>query len=145
MNVANILVVRATMRQREMAIRAALGAGRGRLIRLMLTESIMLALFGGAGGLVVGVWASGAIASLLPTSRFPVQLDFSFDWRVFAYATAAALLTGTLMGVWPALRAGRADVNGVLHGGGRSATAAIGPHHLRRVLVGAPAADPLDL
>ncbi len=135
MNVANILLVRATMRQREMAIRAALGAGRGRLIRLMLTESIMLALFGGAGGLVVGVWASGAIASLLPASRFPVQLDFSFDWRVFAYATAAALLTGTLMGVWPALRAGRADVNGVLHGGGRSDTAGVGRHRVRSVLV----------
>jgi putative ABC transport system permease protein len=135
MNVANILLVRATMRQREMAIRAALGAGRGRLIRLMLTECIMLALFGGAGGLVVGVWASGAIASLLPTSRFPVQLDFSFDWRVFAYATAAALLTGTLMGVWPALRAGRADVNGVLHGGGRSDTAGVGRHRVRSVLV----------
>lgn len=135
MNVANILLVRATMRQREMAIRAALGAGRGRLIRQMLTESIMLAIFGGAGGLVVGVWASGAIASLLPASRFPVRLDFSFDWRVFAYAMTAALLTGTLMGVWPALRAGRADMNGVLHGGGRSDTAGVGRHRVRSVLV----------
>jgi predicted permease len=84
---------------------------------------------------VVGVWASGAIASLLPASRFPVQLDFSFDWRVFAYATAAALLTGTLMGVWPALRAGRADVNSVLHGGGRSDTAGVGRHRVRSVMV----------
>jgi predicted permease len=144
-NVVNILLVRATMRQRELAIRAAMGATRGRLMRQLLTESIVLALFGGVGGLMLGVWASGAVASLLPPSRFPVQLDFSFDWRVFAYAMAAALLTGTLVGLWPALRAGRADVSGVLQGSGRSDTAGVSRHRLRSVLVVAQVAGSLVL
>jgi predicted permease len=145
MNVANILLVRATMRQREMAIRAAMGANRWRLIRQMLTESILLAFFGGIGGLTLGVWASGAVASLLPAGRFPIRLDFGFDWRVFAYAMAAALFTGAIVGLWPALRAGRADVNSVLQSGGRSDTAGAGRHRLRSVLVVAQVAGSLVL
>jgi predicted permease len=145
MNVANILLVRATMRQREMAIRAAMGANRWRLIRQMLTESILLALFGGIGGLTLGVWASSAVALLLPAGRFPVRLDFGFDWRVFVYAMAAALFTGAMVGLWPALRAGRADVNSVLQSGGRSDSAGVSRHRLRSVLVVAQVAGSLVL
>jgi predicted permease len=145
MNVANILLVRATMRQREMAIRAAMGANRWRLIRQMLTESIMLSLFGGIGGLTLGVWASGAVGSILPAGRLPIRVDFGFDWRVFAYAMAAALFTGTIVGLWPALRAGRADVNTVLQSGGRSDTAGVSRHRLRSVLVVAQVAGSLVL
>jgi putative ABC transport system permease protein len=145
MNVANILLVRATMRQREMAIRAALGANRWRLIRQMLTESIMLSLFGGIGGLTLGIWASSAIGSILPAGRLPVRVDFGFDWRVFAYAMAAALFTGAIVGLWPALRAGRTDVNSVLQSGGRSDTAGVSRHRLRSVLVVAQVAGSLVL
>jgi predicted permease len=145
MNVANILLVRATMRQREMAIRAAMGANRWRLIRQMLTESITLSLFGGVGGLTLGVWASSAVVSILPVGRLPIHVDFGFDWRVFAYAMAAALFTGTVVGLWPALRAGHADVNSVLQSGGRSDTAGAGRHRLRSVLVVAQVAGSLVL
>ncbi|HXT86141.1 MAG TPA: ABC transporter permease [Verrucomicrobiae bacterium] len=135
MNVANILLVRATVRQREMAIRAALGAGRVRLIRQLLTESVTLAFFGGIAGLLLGRWATNVIPSLLPPSNFPIHINFAFDWRVFLYALAVALAAGTLMGLWPALRAARADVNSVLHGAGRSDTAGVGRHRIRSVLV----------
>jgi predicted permease len=135
MNVANILLVRATMRQREMAIRAAMGAGRARLIRQLLTESMVLAGFGAAGGLILGEWATGSIGSLLPASTFPIHLDLSFDWRVFAYALGAAVITGALVGIWPAWRAGKADLNVVLQGSGRSDTAGVSRHRIRSVLV----------
>jgi len=145
MNVANILLARATVRQREMGLRAALGAGRGRLIRQMLTETILLGILGGMLGVILGEWASpGDLAKLVPSS-LPVRLDLGFDWRVFAYSFAAALFTGVIVGLWPAFRASRADLNSILQEGGRSDSAGAGRHRLRSALVVAQVAGSLML
>jgi predicted permease len=145
LNVANILIARATVRQREMAIRSALGAGRTRLIRQVLTEAILLALLGGSAGVFLGVWASGSIGLMLPKSNPPFHLDFGFDWRVFVYALGAALFTGFIVGLWPALRAARTNLNAVLHEGGRSDSAGASRHQVRSALVVVQVAGSLAL
>jgi macrolide transport system ATP-binding/permease protein len=142
-NVANLLLVRATVRQREMAIRAALGGTRMRLIRQLLTESLLLAFLGGIAGILVGEWGSSAIGSINFHVNVPILLNFSFDWRVFFFALGAAAATGIIVGIVPALRAARSDVNEVLHEGGRSVA---GAHQkLRSVLVVAEIAGSLVL
>jgi predicted permease len=137
-NVASILLARATARQRETAIRAALGAGRWRLIRQMLTETLLLAFLGGIAGVLLGQLSIGASGSLLhsvtSTPNFAYRMDCSFDWRVFAYTLAAVVLAGILVGTWPAFRASRADVNTVLHQG-RSNLAKRDRHKFRGALV----------
>jgi predicted permease len=131
-----VLLVRATVRQREMAIRAALGSGRWRLIRQMLVESMALALAGAVAGMVLGTWASRAFAESLDLGTdLPVLLDFSFDWRVFLYAMTAALLTGIFVGVWPALRASRTDAAAALHEGGRANSGGVARQRARSLLV----------
>jgi predicted permease len=142
-NVANILLVRATVREREMAVRAALGAGRGRLVRQLLTESLLLALAGGAAGVLLGAWASGLLGSIQLKTDLPIRLDFSLDWRVLSYALGAALLTGIVVGIIPALRASRANVSEVLHEGGRTVSGR--RHRLRSALVMAQVSGSLML
>jgi predicted permease len=132
-NVANILLVRASVRRGEIAIRTALGAQRGRIIGQLLTESLLLALLGGVGGLVVGLAGSHVLSLLSFHMDVPVILDFHFDWRVFGYALALALVAGVIAGIAPAWRAAAGDWNEVLHGGGRTTTA--GGHGLRKGLV----------
>jgi putative ABC transport system permease protein len=139
-NVANILLARATARQREMGIRAALGAGRVRLIRQVLTESLLLALLGGAAGASLGKWAIAATGSLLhsivtTSSNLGYSMDCSFDWRVFAYTLGAAVLTGVIAGLWPAFRAGRTDILTTLRDGARGASGGPEKHRVRSVLV----------
>ena len=140
MNVANILLARAMARQSEMAIRAAVGGGRVRLIRQLLTESLLLASLGGIAGLALGAGAlrvTGALfhGLLSGSSNYSMSLDTSFDGRVFLYATAAIVFTGMFVGAWPAIRATRASVNGLLHEGGRSDSAGIRRNPFGRSLV----------
>lgn len=119
-NVVNLMMVRATIRARELAVRAALGAGRMRLVRQLLTESLLLSAAGGLAGAGIGRWVSGLLSRMTLPMDLPIKFDLSFDWRVFGYVALVALGTGVVVGLLPALRASRADLNEVLREGGRS-------------------------
>ena len=144
-NVANVLLVRATVRQREMAIRAALGAGRSRLVRQYLTESLLLAFLGGGAGLLLASWASGFLSSISLGTSLPVQFDFRPDGRVYLFAFAAVLLTGLIVGIVPALRIARTDVTSILHEGGRGSSDGPRRQFTRNTLVAAQVAGSLVL
>ena len=134
-NIANVLLVRAAVRQREMGIRAALGAGRGRLLRQHLTESLLLAVLGGGAGVVLATWAAGFLSSLPLGTDLPITFDFQPDFRVYLFALLAVLLTGVIVGIIPALRAARSDINAVLREGGRGSSEGPRRHLVRNGLV----------
>src|SRR5882724_603973 len=113
-NVANLLLVRAIARNREMAVRSALGAARFRLIRQVLTETLLLALLGCAGGAALGYVGSRVLGGLNLHTELPVVLDFHMDWRVFAFALGAAVFVALMAGLVPAVRASRVDLADVL-------------------------------
>jgi macrolide transport system ATP-binding/permease protein len=142
-NVANLVMVRATAREREMAIRTALGAQSSRLIRQMITESVMLALLGGGLGVLLGMSTSSALGRLDLHTDLPIKMVFDFDWRIFFYSFAIALLAGVVVGIVPALRIAKANVNTVLHEGSRGVTG--GRHWLRDSLVALQIAGSLVL
>jgi putative ABC transport system permease protein len=116
-NVANLLLVRATGRKREFAIRSALGAGRARIIRQLLTESVLLSVFGGALGLALGFVGVRALLAISPAGLPRIGEDgaaVAVDWRVLGFTLAVSLITGILFGVFPALSASRTDLNSTL-------------------------------
>ena len=140
-NVANILLVRSTAREREMATRAALGAPRSRLVRQLLTESVLLALAGGVAGILFGNWGIRALGSI--NLRANLALQVGLDWRVLAYSLGIAILTGLIVGVVPALRVARRDLSAILRGGGRGLVGS--QQRLRTTLVVAQVAGSLML
>ncbi len=117
-NLANLLMVRAGARQKEIAMRAALGGSRGRLIRQLLTESFLLTIFGALAGVLLSVWTCSALGSL-KVQGVPLYLDFSFDGRVLAFTLGAATLAGLMLGILPALRGSRANLAAVARDGGQ--------------------------
>ena len=144
-NVTNVLLVRANARQREMAIRAALGAGRFRLVRQYLTESLLLAILGAAGGMLLSYWAMRFLSSIPLGTDLPLQLKFMPDARVYFFALCAALATGVIVGVFPALRVARRDVSSVLHDGARGSSGGRRRQIVRGTLVVAQVAGSLVL
>jgi putative ABC transport system permease protein len=124
-NVANLMLARATARQKEFALRAALGAGRWRIIRQLLIESLLLAFVGGALGLAFSVWAMHLLLTAIPV-QLPSWMNFSIDLRVLGFTIAITLLTGLIFGAAPALQTSRVDLNDTLKEGGRGTVGARG-------------------
>lgn len=130
-NIANLLLARAQSRQKEMAIRAAMGAGRWRIARQLLTESVLLAIIGGTLGLLIAQWGIKLILYISPDA-IPRSKEISLDWRVLGFTLGLSFVTGVLFGLVPALQAGVVDVHGTLKESGRGVSAR---HWLRSSLV----------
>lgn len=134
-NVANLLLARATSREKEIAIRSALGAGRSRLLRQLLAESLLLAAAGGVGGVFLALWGTSLLKFFLPPLHLPVGLPLVVDAPVLAFTLVLSLLTGIIFGMASAWRGSRADLNQSLKEGGRATGASAGGHRLRDLLV----------
>lgn len=115
-NLANLLAVRGAARAREFAVRAAMGAGRGQIIKQLLLESFVISMIGGGLGLIFATWGRDALVAFAPTNA-PRFEGLGFDWRVMAFTFLLATLTTVLFGLWPAWQASRADINAALQAG----------------------------
>jgi putative ABC transport system permease protein len=136
-NVASLLLTRALSRQKEVAIRSALGASRWRVIRQLLTESLLLSLVGGAAGLVIAYWGVPALVAVLPQSQLnamPFLKALNLNGGILAFSFALSLLTGLIFGLAPALQSSKLDLNEALKEGGRQTSIGAG-HRLRSAMV----------
>jgi putative ABC transport system permease protein len=133
-NVANLLLARAGEREREIAIRASLGANPGRIVRQLLTESVLLAMTGGCLGLMLAFWASSLLVKLAPANLARAH-EISLDWRVVTFTFFVSVATGVLFGLAPALAAAKINLNSVLRTSGRGSTGTQGRSKARDMLV----------
>jgi putative ABC transport system permease protein len=133
-NVANLLITQGTVRERELALRAALGASQGRLIRQSISEALLLVSLGCAGGLLLGTWSLRLLVALLPEELLPFFVKIELDGRALIFTLLAALLTALFVGLIPVLRTMSIDLDQSLKAGGKSGTSA-GMQRVRGVLV----------
>jgi len=134
-NLANLLLAQASKREKELSIRAAMGAGRARLVRQLLTESTVLSLLGGLAGLVVAYWGRNVLWSFRPPFLLDGSIDLSFDARVLGFTLLISLFTGLIFGIIPAIKASGTDINEVLKTGGRGGALGWTHNRLRGLLV----------
>ena len=144
-NVANLLAARSVARQKEIAVRQAIGAGRARLIRQFLTESVLLALAGGCAGLWLAWWGSNLLVRFISTGPVPIQLELAPDWRVLGFTAGVSVLTGILFGLAPAVRGTILDLTPTLKEGAGSLVGASARWRWGKMLVSVQVALSLTL
>ena len=134
-NLANLLLARATAREREIAVRLAIGASRGRIVRQLLAESLLLSAIGAGGGLLIARWLSQFLVGFLRTDSNRIFVDLTTDWRVFAFTGALAVATCLIFGLTPAIRATSTEPGAAMKAGSRGSTDSRERFGLRRSLV----------
>lgn len=134
-NIANLLLARSMSRSHEIAVRTAMGANRLRIVRQMLTESTVLALLGGALGLVLASWGTHALVALIPAGTIPLGLEIGMDLRVMTFSLLVSLMTALMFGLWPAIQMSRAQLSETFKSGTQRATNSTGQRRAQNVLV----------
>ena len=136
-NVSILLLARGAARRHEFAVRAAIGASRGRIVRQLLTESLLLSLAGAGAGILLALRAVAVIVAMLPKNSFPHEAAISINMPVLAFSVAAALLTGILFGLWPALQLSRPGLRGMMQAGTRKIAGRLGACAANNTLIAA--------